>query len=96
MGAKTIFKEWEAKRTSLGLPVDLDMLLLLTKTRLLANSGDRTSEVDQFIELCAKVNILRSAGGSLRCLSSGLTSYSNLDCTGVRWVMQVCRLFRGN
>ena len=73
----TAFKEWEAKRMSLGLPSDFDTLLPLTKNRLLANSGNRTSEIEHFLELGDRVNIIRSVGVSLRFLSSGLMSYAN-------------------
>ena len=72
-----VFKEWEAVRASLGLLLDFDQLLPLTKTRLPANSGNRASEVEHFLELGARVNIARSVGGSIRCLPSGLTSYAN-------------------
>ena len=71
------FREWESERMSLGLPSDFDTLLPLTKIRLIANSGNRAAEIEHFVELGARVNALRSVGGSLRCLSSGLTSYAN-------------------
>ena len=77
----TAFKEWEAQRMSLGLPADFDTLLPSTKNRLLANSGNRTSEIEHFLELGTRVNILRSVGGSLRCLSSGLMSYAKFLLT---------------
>ena len=72
----SVFEEWSAERASLGLPVDFDNLPL-NKTRMLANSGNRASEVERFLELGDMVNILLSVGGALRCLSSGLTSYAN-------------------
>ena len=45
------FKEWEARRMFLGLPRDFDKLPPLTKIRLLAKSGNRTSEIEHFLEL---------------------------------------------
>ena len=58
----TAFKEWGAERIFLGLPADFDKLPPLTKNRILANSGNRTSEIEHFLELGGRVNILRSAG----------------------------------
>ena len=73
----SVFREWDAERNSLGLPIDFDMLLPLSKTRMLSNSGNMASEGEHFLELDARVNIMRSVGGSPRCLSSGLTPYAN-------------------
>ena len=58
----SVFREWEAERGSVGLPIDFDMLLPLAKTRMLANSGNMASEVEHFLELGDKVNILRAVG----------------------------------
>ena len=63
------FKEWEAKRMFLALPHDFAKLPPLTKIRLFAKSGNRTAEIEHFLELGARANILRSVGGSLRCVS---------------------------
>lgn len=73
----SVFKDWDRARLSLGLPEDFDSLLPLPKSRLSARSGNRPSGVEQFLELGDNVNILRSAGGSLRFLSSGLALYAN-------------------
>ena len=75
----SVFREWEAEMDALCLPIDFDRLLPLAKTRMLANSGNRTSEVEPFLELGDKVDIMRSVGGSLRCLSSWLTPNANFS-----------------
>ena len=49
----------------------------MTRGGFLANSGNRGSEVEHFLDLSDRVYILRSVGGSLRCLPLGITSYAD-------------------
>ena len=61
-------------------PPDFDTKLPLTKTKLLAGTNAPAASLERFLALGAKIDILRSVGSSLRCVSSGLNSYASF-CT---------------
>ena len=74
------FKEWDEERARLGLPKDFDQLLPRAKISALAEIGADTAVIENFLLLGSRVNYVRSAQGSLRCVSSGINSYASY-CT---------------
>ena len=59
----------------IGLPENFDELKPSAKTTALATCGAPDHLVTDFLDLSARINVLRSVKGSLRCVASGLNSY---------------------
>ena len=70
-----IHSEWGELRQKLLLPPDFDTKIPLTKTKMLASTNAPAALLGSFLEPGAEINILRSVGSSLRCVSSGINSY---------------------
>ena len=80
----SIFKECGEERARLGLPNDFDIIPPRTQVSTLEETGADTAVFENFLRLGARANYVRSVEGSLRCVSSGINSYSSF-CS------QVCK-----
>ena len=74
-----IYKDWVKLRILLDLPEDFDSLLPLARVKLLDTKRDRGLLLEEFLKLGSQINILRSVGSSLRCVSSGLNSFASFS-----------------
>ena len=60
-----------------NIPENYDSILPLSGNRILARSNAPPLEIETFLDVGANVNIIRSVGPSLRCVSSGINSYAS-------------------
>ena len=74
------YRDWAALKDRLGLPANFDSLPPREHIRVLALCRADPAILEDFLRLGAKVNALRSLGGSLRSVSSGINSYVSF-CT---------------
>ena len=74
-----IYKDWVKLRILLDPPGNFDSLLPLARVSLLDAKRDRRQLLEEFLRLCIQINFLRSAGSSLRCVSSGRNSVASFS-----------------
>ena len=70
----SFYKDWIACGTALGLPENSHSEIPRDRIRPLSFCGASSVSIEEFLRLWARVNALRSATGSLRCVSSGINS----------------------